>query len=322
MGLATSPWHIFFLRIFRGMTTGTVTASVTMVSSVTPAAQLGLSLGILQTALLLGNVIGPLAGGILADWFGYRIPCGIAFVVMLAGTVLVIFGSHERFTPPTGKRENGFATIRDILGIKGFKILLAVYFLVYVLGTLVTPILPLFIEELSGNGDKAATLTGIVVGVGGLFSGVSAAYFGRLGDRFGHGRFLLFSLVASGVLSLPQAMAHSVWELFAERCLLGLMVGGVIPSVNALVSNIISKDRVGSAYGLTSSVTCLGIGAGPFLGGILAAAVGLRWPFAFMGFLSFVIAFGVARMGITFNAPSTKEKQAGETIPAIGHEYE
>ena len=190
------------------------------------------------------------------------------------------------------------------------------------LGTLVTPILPLFIEELSGNGDKAATLTGIVVGVGGLFSGISAAYFGKLGDRFGHGRILLFSLVASGVLSLPQALAHSVWELFIERCLLGLMVGGGIPAVNALVSNIISKDRVGSAYGLTSSVTCLGIGAGPFLGGILAAAVGLRWPFAFMGFLSFIIAFGVARMGITFGAPSPNEKQAGETIPAIGHEYE
>ncbi len=43
MGLATSPWHIFFLRILQGMTTGTVTASVTMVSSVTPAAQLGLT---------------------------------------------------------------------------------------------------------------------------------------------------------------------------------------------------------------------------------------------------------------------------------------
>jgi len=214
MGLATSPWHIFFLRILQGMTTGTVTASVTMVSSVTPAAQLGLSLGILQTALLLGNVIEPLAGGILADWFGYRIPCGIAFVVLMAGTFLVIFGSHERFTPPAGKRENGFKTMRDILRIEGFTVLLAVYFLVYVLGTLITPILPLYIEELSGNGDKAATLTGIVVGVGGLFSGISAAYFGRLGDRFGHGRILVFSLIASGVLSLPH---ESTSELIANK---------------------------------------------------------------------------------------------------------
>ncbi len=322
MGLATSPWHIFFLRILQGMTTGTVTASVTMVSSVTPAAQLGLSLGILQTALLLGNVIGPLAGGVMADWFGYRIPCGIAFVFLISGMFLVIFGSHERFTAPTGKRENGLKTIRDILRIEGFTTLLAVYFLVYVLGTLITPILPLFIEELSGSSDKAATLTGIIIGVSGLFSGISAAYFGRLGDRFGHGRILLFSLIASGVLSLPQAVAHSVWELFFERCLLGLMIGGVIPSVNALVSNIITKDRVGSAYGLTSSVTCLGIGAGPFLGGTIAAAVGLRWPFAFMSFLSFLVAFGVLRMGGTFKTPPRSDKKAGDVIPAIGHEYE
>lgn len=293
MGLATSPWHILGLRFIQGLTTGTVTASVTMVSSITPAAQLGLSMGILQTALLLGNVTGPLAGGLLADHFGYRIPCGLAFLLLCTGAVLVILGAKERFIPPQGKRENGFRTMWGIVRTEGFPSILSVYFLIYVLGTMVIPILPLFIEQLSGNTSNAATLTGIVIGITGLFSGISAAFFGRLGDRFGHERVLLLSLVAAGVLFLPQALAGNVWILFIERCIQGLAVGGMIPAVNVLVSNIISREKVGSAYGLTSSVTCLGIGAGPFIGGIMAAAIGLRWPFFIMGIIAFFVAAAI-----------------------------
>jgi DHA1 family multidrug resistance protein-like MFS transporter len=322
MGLATNPWHILILRILQGMTTGTITASVTMVSSVTPIENLGLSLGILQTALLMGNVIGPLAGGVLADLFGYRLSCGIAFVMLLSGAVLVIFGAKERFVRPSGKRENGFRTIQGILRTEGFIVILAVFFLVYVLNTLIIPILPLFIEELSGNGEKVATLTGVIIGMTGLFSGISAAYFGRLGDRLGHGRILFLSLVAAGIISLPQALANTVWVLFIERCLLGLAVGGVMPSVNTLVSNIISRERVGSAYGLTSSVTCLGIGMGPFLGGSMAAVVGLRWPFAAMGMLALIMAFGVRRFAKAPVKSIRGGEQAGVVYPSIGQEID
>ena len=322
MGLATSPWHIFILRIFQGMTTGTITASVTMVSSVTPVENLGLSLGILQTALLMGNVVGPLAGGILADLFGYRLSCGIAFVMLFAGAVFVIFGADERFVRPSGKRENGFRTIQGILRTEGFIVILAVFFLVYVLNTLIIPILPLYIEELSGHSEKAATITGVIIGMTGLFSGISAAYFGRLGDRFGHVRVLFLSLVAAGVISLPQALADRVWVLFVERCLLGLAIGGVMPSVNTLVSNIISRERVGSAYGLTSSVTCLGIGVGPFLGGSMAAAIGLRWPFAVLGLLAFIVAFGVKRFAETLVKSVRKGEPTGIAFTSPGQEID
>jgi MFS transporter, DHA1 family, multidrug resistance protein len=311
MGLATNAWHILILRFLQGVTTGTVTAAVTMVSSVTPARRLGVSLGVLQTSLILGNVLGPLAGGILADHFGYRIPCGLAFITLLIGAILVIFGAKERFAPPVGRRENGFRTMRGILNTGGFPAILAAYFFLYVLVTMVAPILPLFIEQLAKNPGNAATLTGTIIGVSGLFSGISAAWFGRFGDRFGHDRVLLFSLIVAGVLSLPQAAAQNVWVLFVERCLQGLAMGGIVPAVNVLVSNLIPREKVGSAFGLTSSVTCLGIGAGPFLGGSMAAAIGLRWPFVIMGVLSFLIAIGVYR---------TVSGIAGARKPADGTE--
>jgi len=95
---------------------------------------------------------------------------------------------------------------------------------------------------------------------------------------------------------LPQAFATSIRVLFIERCLFGLAIGGLIPSVNAMVSNTISREKIGSAYGLTSAVTCFGIGMGPFLGGIIASLFGLRLPFAVIGISAFLIAAVVNKM--------------------------
>jgi len=296
MGLARNPWHILVLRFLQGMTTGTVTASVTLVSSVTPAANIGFSLGIMQTGLLAGNAVGPLLGGVMADHFGYRVPCGLAFIILFAGAILVVFGAKENFVQSAGRRENGFLAMGNILRTEGFLVVLVVYFMIYTLGGMIIPVLPIFIEQLARGAARVNTISGTFVAISGLLSGLSAAYLGKIGDRFGHSRVLLFSLIATGILSIPQTFAGSLWELFIERCLFGLAVGGVIPAVNVIVSNIIPKDRVGSAYGLTSSVTCLGIGAGPAIGGSVAAAVGIRWPFALTGVFAFIVSAIVNRM--------------------------
>ena len=296
MGLATSPWHLLTFRIFQGAFTGTVPASITLVSSITPSAYLGISLGLLQTALLLGQSTGPFIGGIISDHFGFRIPCVFAFVMLLAGAILVIFGASEKFVPPSKNPGGGLKTIRGIFHTEGFKIILSIYFLIYVLNYMIFPILPLFIENLSGSTTKSSTLTGIFVSVTFFLAGISAFFFGKLGDKFGHKRILLFSLVSAGLTSIPQSFANNLTILFIERCLFGIAIGGILPSIHVLVSNIIPREKVGGAYGLTSSVICLGIGTGPLIGGTMASIMGLRMPFAAMGLLSIFIAVLVKKM--------------------------
>jgi len=296
MGQATSPWHLVVLRMFQGATTGTVSASVTLVSSVTPSANLGFSLGLMQTAILLGAATGPILGGFFAEHFGFRVSCTLASLVLLAGTVLVVFGAFENFVPPENRKVEGFKTISGLLRTRGFKIVLSMYFLIYAMNHLLYPILPLYIADFLADGTSAKSATGFIVGVTFLIAGISAVGYGRLGDKYGYSKILMFSLVASGMISIPQAFAPNIKVLFAERCLFGLAIGGLIPSVNAIVSNIISKEKIGSAYGLTSSVTCFGIGMGPFIGGILASIVGLRIPFVVMGVAAFAIAAFVHRM--------------------------
>ncbi|MFC1692787.1 MFS transporter [Candidatus Latescibacterota bacterium] len=290
MGLATNPWHLLILRICQGAATGTVAASVTLVSSITPSANLGISLGLMQTALFLGAATGPLFGGVLAEHYGFRLPCGLAFIILFFGTILVFLGARERFVPPRKSKTTGITTIKNIIHTAGFKTILLIFFFIYVLRMMITPILPLYIEMLSGKSSGAVSLTGIFVGITALLMGISSFVLGRLGDILGHERILILSLIMSGIFSIPQSFANSITVLFIEMCLLGLVFGGLITSVNTLVSNMISKEKIGSAYGLTGSVTCLGIGMGPFIGGTIASVIGLRWPFAIMGITAFMMA--------------------------------
>ena len=296
MGLATQPWHLVMLRFFQGMTTGTVSASVTLVSSITPSASLGFSLGIMQTAVLIGSSAGPLIGGFLADHFGYRVPCGLAMVILFFGAILVLFGASERFVPPEKNKPNGLAVMLGIARTSGFPAILVIYFLIYILSTVVYAILPFFIKNLLAIPDLAATYTGLFLFSYGLLAGVSAAILGRIGDRYGHMKILVISLLLTGLISIPQALASNIWVLFFERCATGLAIGGVIPSVNALVSTIVPRDKIGSAYGMTTSVTTLGIGFGPMFGGIMVSYMGLRWPFVIMGVFAIIVAVAAKKM--------------------------
>jgi len=290
MGLARSPWHLLILRMLQGATTGTVTASVTLASSITPARNRGTSLGLMQTALMLGAATGPIAGGLLTERYGFSPVCYLASALLFIGLVLVIGMARERFTRSDEPRHHGIQALSGILATPGFKVLLSVYFFVYVLNHMLYPILPLYIEQLNDTGIGAKSLTGIIVGVTLFLAGISAIWYGRLGDRIGHTRVLVACLVASAIIVLPQAVADSVFTLFIERCLFGLAIGGLIPAVNALVSAIVPPERIGSAYGLTSGVTCFGIGMGPFIGGVVASLTGLRIPFVLMGGLALVLA--------------------------------
>lgn len=290
IGQATNPWHLIILRMFQGATTGTVTASVTLVSSITPSASLGFSLGLMQTAILLGAAVGPIIGGILSEQFGFRVSCSLASIILMTGTLIVVFGASEKFVPPRDKKIEGFKTMRNIIHTRGFKIILSIYFLIYAMNYMLVPILPLYIEKFLVCGSSAESTTGIFIGVTYFIAGISAIAYGKLGDRFGYNRILVFSLIATGIIVLPQAFATSIRVLFIERCLFGLAIGGLIPSVNAIVSNSISREKIGSAYGLTSAVTCFGIGMGPFLGGMMASLFGLRLPFAVIGITAFIIA--------------------------------
>jgi EmrB/QacA subfamily drug resistance transporter len=105
---------------------------------------------------------------------------------------------------------------------------------------------------------------------------------GRLGDMLGRRRVLLFGIGTFALASACGAVAPNLWWLVAIRGVQGLGAAIMMALTVASVSDMVPKDRTGSAMGLLGTVSAVGTALGPSVGGLLINAFG--WPsvFAFM----------------------------------------
>jgi len=295
MGLVHTPVQLLILRILQGAVTGTISASVALVSSVTPRKRMGYSLGLMQMAVFTGAAVGPWLGGAMADRFGYRAPFAVTAGLLLGGGLLVLFGARERFKRPAPHDLQGVAGVRSLLSLPGVVTLLSIYFMLNLSGTIVGPIFPLFVEKLMGTAEHAASTTGMLLAIGGVVAAVAAVTIGRSSDRLGHRRVLVVTTALVGLFCFPQALARTVPQLLAIRVFSGFASGGMSPAVNALMANICPRNCLGRVYGLTTAASSIGMSIGPSVGGWLAATAGLRLPFVVMGAMLLLLALMVQR---------------------------
>lgn len=299
MGLATEPWHLLALRFIEGALTGTVTASTALVAASAAREKLGFSLGLVQTAVFSGSSLGPFLGGLLADQIGYRPTFAIGGACLGAAGVLVFLFVHEEFAPgPRDRQAGGLRGLRhgsSWLFVPILLTMIGVLFAVRFAQSSTRPILPLFVEHVDGLSDeRAASLSGIALGLLGLTSAVASVYLGRRGDRVGHGRVLLASMLAAGLLYLPMAAVTGVWQLILLQGLFGVAAGGLIPAANALVAQWTPRERRGVSFGITAAASSIGGTVGPLAGSATAATLGFRAAFLGTGICFLAAALAVA----------------------------
>ncbi|MCY0900653.1 MAG: MFS transporter, partial [Firmicutes bacterium] len=126
------------------------------------------------------------------------------------------------------------------------------------------------------TGRHLAIVAGLVVAITGVANLVGAPTLGRLGDRIGQRKILILALCMAAVTYLPQALAYTIPVLLVGRFLLGLFVGGMIPSLNVLVKKLAPRHLQATAFGFNSSALFLGNFIGPLIGSTVAAEYGIR----------------------------------------------
>ncbi|MGB5216966.1 MAG: MFS transporter [Smithella sp.] len=285
MGMVGNVYQLLILRLLAGAFTGTISASLALVSSVLPGAKLGFGLGLMQVGVFLGMSVGPLIGGVIADIVGYRLTFVAGGAMLLLGGLLVMFGTKEKFIRPSAASLKQNGSIRTLFALPGFVSLMVVFLLFNFSIHIAIPIIPLFIEAVGNLKTHVASTTGLLLAVTGATASISAAAIGYLSDRVGHKKVLIFNLFITSILWIVHALARNIDQLLIIRIIFGFAVGGNIPTMNALVGKITPKENYGKAYGWMASMTSLGMTLGPLAGGIMASYMGLRWPFVAVSIL-------------------------------------
>lgn len=272
MGAVGSVWQLLFLRLFNGIFSGFISMSVSLQASITPDEQSGQALGMLQTGAIAGNLIGPLLGGIMAEKFGFRNVFFLTGGLLSLASLIVMVFVHEQHQPGGNGQSRKFKELKQLKPL--LPIFLASTFTQVGMMS-IEPIVSIYAKTLY-TGAHLASVAGLVVASSGIANLIGAPTLGRISDRIGQRKVLILSLSAAACMYIPQALAGSIGVLLAGRFLLGLFIGGMIPSLNVLVKKKAPDGLQGTAFGFNSSSTFLGNLIGPLIGSTVAASYGIK----------------------------------------------
>ncbi len=171
----------------------------------------------------------------------------------------------------------------------------------------VFPFIPFYLsDELGVPGNRVGFYTGLTASVTGLSLTLTAPLWGALADRFGRKRMFMRALIGAGVLIAVMGLAQTVWHLVLLRFLMGAFAG-TMGAAAALVAAPPPRERVGYALGTLQTGVFAANMLGPFIGGIVAARLGLRESFFFCSALyimAVILVWLFVREGSPTDAPA------------------
>ncbi|EMM0378650.1 multidrug efflux MFS transporter MdtG [Pluralibacter gergoviae] len=280
MGVAQNIWQFLILRALLGLLGGYVPNANALLATQIPRHKSGWALGTLSTGTVSGALLGPLAGGWLADQYGLRPVFLITASVLFLCFLLTLFFIREQFVPVNKKEMLRARAV--FASLKSPRLVLSLFvttLIIQVATGSIAPILTLYVRELAGNVSNIAFISGMIASVPGVAALLSAPRLGKLGDRIGPEKILIASLVVSVLLLVPMAFVQAPWQLGVLRFLIGAADGALLPAVQTLLIYNASNQVAGRIFSYNQSFRDIGNVTGPLIGAAVSASYGFRSVF-------------------------------------------
>ena len=265
MAFAQTFWLLFLGRIVGGIAAATQSTATAVIADISKPEEKAARFGLVGAAFGVGFVLGPMIGGVLAE-YGTRAPFYGAAMLAAANLLFGYFVMPETVTDRTRRRfdvarANPLGAFRHVSLNPQIKPLLIVFFL-YQVAFFVYPIIwSYFSTERFGWSERTIGLSLAMFGVSmALVQGVlirlfltwfsdrGTVYFGLMFSIFA---FLILAFVQQGWIAL----------LFTPATALGAVV---TPALQSVLSKLTPDDSQGELQGVLSSISALGMIIAPF----------------------------------------------------------
>ncbi|MBX3709716.1 MAG: MFS transporter [Gammaproteobacteria bacterium] len=301
----SNVYLIFIFRILQGVLAGFIVAAQSWALAISPENERGATMGKLQSATAIGNLMGPLLGGVIATYGGYQsifssssVICAlvtISFLCLLKKPVqLASTLSQELDTDSKG--------IFSYLKKQVLSILLVIM-IIQLARSMITPVFSLFVTEFLGGND---IMVGVLYAATGLMIFFTAPSWGRFFDSIINAGHSVYSIIAMLLflcagLQVLHAYAHSIVAIFLLRLLWGVCLGALLPVLLRLLVDNVSSNENGLFLGFGNSATKFGNLLGIIMGALIEARFGYE-----NSFLMTALLYAVAAIVVLLNIKSLK----------------
>ncbi|MDU4698394.1 MAG: MFS transporter [Paenibacillus sp.] len=306
------PYQLIAVRILSGLLAGYVPSAIALVATNTPEKHVGYSLGIMSTAGAAGGIIGPLVGGSLSKFIGYRESfLASGCVVLISALIALIFVKEQNFDR-NRERSHVLDDLKEASANRPLMGKLLVVLIVTASVMVLEPLLSLYVLDLGASASDASFSSGIIFSAVGISTVIAAPFWGKIGERIGYRNTLMIGLIGGGVGNILQHFFHSLVGFGILRFVYGLFFAAVFPALNALIVQATKPEFRGRAFSLNQSASQLGNMVGPIAGGALGGWISIPIVFILNGALLSITALTL-RFKSLFGSRRSNESEYSET---------
>lgn len=258
MALAHTIWLLIIGRIIGGITAATQSTSAAYMADISKPEDKAANFGLIGAAFGVGFVLGPLMGGVLAE-FGTRAPFWAAAGLAAANAVFGYYVLPETVTdrirrPFEWRRANPLGAFKNVGKLPGLKRLMLITF-VYTIAFFVYPgVWAYYGAEMFGWGPGMIGLSLGIFGIG--IAIVQGLLIRPIINRIGERKAVIFGLSIDVVAFVALGFVTNGWIALALTPLtaLGSIAG---PALQGIMSRTASDDQQGELQGTVTSINAV-----------------------------------------------------------------
>ena len=303
---ASTPMGFASLFMLIAVFNGYTPAGVALLVANTPPTRIGSAVSLAQTGGMVGQALGPALGAVIAalidrqHWLFW-----ISGGLMLSGGTLVVLLVHEVKQLASGPwRLQWIGSLRGLLAVRriGPLFLLAFLFSVMWYGS-VTNISVFVLQLLQAQPADTGT-EAFWVGAAATAMACSMLLalplWGRVMDRIGPARVLVFSAAATVITHLPLLVLQTPLQLVLARVAFGLTAAAMPTAIFQLLRIHAPAGMDARAISYATAFQFFAMGLAPFFAGLIGPVLGLRAYFA----LTIVLMVGGLVLWVRTGRPS------------------
>ena len=298
MALAGSMWLLLATRIVGGITAATQSTATAYMADISTTAERTRNFGLVGAAFGVGFILGPLVGGLLAE-YGTRAPFWAAAALGTANLLLGALVLRESVTDDTRRafewqRANPLGAVRQLGQLPGVRQLLFMYFLYQVAFSVYPSVWAYFGQAQFGWTPALIGLSLALFGV--TMALVQGVLIGPILQRLGERRAILagYTIAAVSYGTLSVLTSGPVALILTP---LAALAGLILPALQGIMSRRVPANAQGELQGAITSASALAMMLSPLvMTGTFARFTAADAPVYLPG-APFVLACGLTVLG-------------------------